>query len=244
MSNFPPREPPDLRPQRGFQQGGQQPPQQYPPDQNPYNQPPQGYPPQQYPPQQYPPQGGYPPPGQPAPGTGPLPAPHLEPARPPQLGRRGNTGPLRPRSDEGFNAAEVPPIRRSDSRSSSAGLPSIAEHRIEYLAWGVVVLLFGFSIMAMTIDSESAFSFIQSFAPLIAGVVLLASGFAQRILYSYPVSGATWTFAVFCIAFGGASLIRQAADTSVFESSIYFIGLLVISSGLIIILQVFSPSKD
>lgn len=229
--SLPPREPPDLRDPNRRGQGqpqqnpyGQQPqppnwgnqPPQYPPQppQNPYGQPPQ-YPPQ-YPPQQMP-------------GTGPLRGTGaLGPQPPQQLGQRPYVPPAQPR-----------PL----GRARGMWYDALHERRIEYLAWGLVVIIMGFSIIMMTLETEFAADFLLIVAPLISGMILMGSGFVQRIFFDYDVSLATWALAILGLAFGCTRAIAEITNnTDVANQIIYFVGLLVIISGLVIILQVFRTS--
>ncbi len=232
MSELPPREPPDLR-NRG--QSNSYPPanpQQYPPQPSSGNYPPQdplappSYPPQQYPPpqQQQPPSlGGYPPPQQ-----------------PPTL--RG-TAPLPP-----YNQPMNPTPSKKLGEGSNGFMDSFHEHRIEYLAWGSVTLLIGFGIILLAIDTEFTQDLLLIAGPLTIGAILLFSSFLQRIVFGYAVSLFTWGAAVITSAFGLTQLIAALTETRGTENLqnqvLYFFGLLVIISGMVVILQVFRRPQD
>lgn len=215
----------------------------------------------QYPPagDQYPPQRG---------NTGPLNPQQGYP--PPQ---RGNTGPLNPQQ-QGYPPTGQPPLSggynppafqstpppnlapRSAKRlgtdedldsGRSAFMESFSEHRIEYLAWGSVVLLAGFAIILLAIDPEGAFSFLRIVAPLLGGSILLASGLLQRVGFGYGVSPFTWAVAILGVALGLTQLMAMMTDqkNDLTTQGLYFTGLMVIISGMVIILQVFrKPESD
>lgn len=223
MANLPPREPPDLR-GRGNRPGGT----------GPLQPPPGGMPP-------YPPD----------PATG------LPPAAPPRLGGQqpGYPPPQYPPQQQyppGYsqNYEDYPPadVPRRGYRSGGSihnrdffNLPPVAERRIEYLAWGSVVLVIGFSIIFITLDRERAFEFLRVGTPLTVGVILLFSGLLQRIGFGYPVSLVTWWVANFSLAFGLSQFIAVTADSEPLNQLIYFIGFLIIITGIVIIMQVFRP---
>jgi hypothetical protein len=218
MSNLPPREPPDLR-NRG--QG-----------QNPQGQNPQGQRPSQsnqYPPPsgQYPPQQG---------GTGPLGGSQ----QPGQLGKRST------QLDGDLGRSQAPKL---GARGSGGG-DVLHERRIEYLAWGSVVLIVGCSIILLAIDTDAAANMLEIVTPLLAGGILLASGMVQRIFFGYRVSLVTWGAAIVATAFGSMGLIsvliEEATDSEppISTRLIVFIGLLVIITGLVIILQVFRNPNE
>lgn len=250
--SLPPREPPDLRnpanrrgsepPQNNpygqpqppnwsnqQQPPGSWPPQQQPPQNNPYGQQPPNWPPQQQPPQ-YPPQY----PQQPPPATGPLRGTSpLGPTQPPQLGGQQYY-------QGGIPPAQTPPLSNRGGFFQDA----LHERRIEYLAWGSVVIIMGFSIILLALDSEAAENILLMGAPLLSGMILMASGFIQRLFFGYNVSLGTWTMAVLGISFGCTRAIAEITNnTEPINQLIYFTGLLVIISGLIIILQVFRPTR-
>lgn len=171
-----------------------------------------GWPPPQQP--QYPPQRG----------TGPL-----GPTQPPQLG--GYQG--------GIPPAQPPQLGGSGGFFQDA----LHERRIEYLAWGSVVIIMGFSIILMALNTEVATNILLIGAPLLSGMILLGSGFVQRLFFGYNVSLGTWAIGVLGISFGCTRTIAEITDSGdAVNQIIYFVGLLVIISGLIIILQVFRPS--
>jgi len=219
MANLPPREPPDLR-GRGSRPGGTGP---------------------------LPPPGGMPPyPPDPS-GLPPNQAPRLggQPGYPPQYPpQQGYQQPYE-QYDQSMPPANMPP--RRGFRSSAEGaynvfnLPSIHERRIEYLAWGTVVLVIGFSIIFITMDSEAAFEFLRVGTPLAVGVILLFSALLQRIGFGYPVSMPTWWVANFSLAFGLSQFIAITADSEPISQVIYFVGFLIIITGIVIIMQVFRP---
>jgi len=180
----------------------------------------QQYPPQQpggqYPPQQYPP--SYPPPG---------------------------TGPLSPQNPLG--PVSVP--KRLNKEQNEEIHRDFHERRIEYLAWGSVVLIVGFSIILLAIDTDTAKNFLLIGAPVLGGMILMFSGFVQRIIFNYKVSIVTWGTAIVGLAFGITQLIATLTEREGNEyfvtQLLIFIGLLVIISGMVIILQVFRrPQGD
>ncbi len=228
--SLPPHQPPDLRDPNRRRQGQQQPQPQQPYGQQPQppnwgNQPPQ-YPPQQpqYPPQQPPYQQPYQqPPQRPLQGTGPL-----NPMQVPQLGQQYTSQP------------PIPPAQARPLGARGMIYDATHERRIEYLAWGIVVILMGFSIIMVTLDTDFATDFLLIATPLLSGVILLGSGFVQRLFFDYDVSLATWALAILGISFGCTRAIAEITEnTEVATQIIYFVGLLVIISGLVIILQVF-----
>jgi hypothetical protein len=217
-----------------------------------------------YPPQdprnrgQVPPQGDqYPPPTPhqnfpPPPGSG-------TPNQPP----RGNTGPLQPMQPPpnlGYNppptSQRIPPSNMGprqprqlggrDEEGGGAFMGSFHERRIEYLAWGTVVLLAGFAIIMLAVDTEASIDILRIVAPLLAGSILLASGLLQRIAFGYAVSPLTWGTAIFGVAFGLTQLMAElTGQEDVTTQVLYFTGLMVIISGMVIILQVFrKPTRD
>lgn len=232
MSELPPRDP-----QQKPNSGGYPPSQQYPPAQQYPPQPPAGGnypPPQQYPPQQ-PSGGNYPPPQQyppqqpyPPRSTGPLP-----PYAPPS-----NTRPLESK----------PPSPKLGEKSGNAFVDSFNERRIEYLAWGSVILLAGFGIILLAIDTEFTRDLLLIAGPLTVGAILLSSSFLQRIVFGFSVSLFTWGAAVLTSAFGLTQLIAALTDTRSSENTpnqiLYFFGLLVIISGMVVILQVFRRPQE
>jgi len=270
MADLPPRDAPDLwnrnqqnrpnnpqqpgNPQQGNPQGGgQQPYGQGQPQQGNYD----NYPPQQ------PQQGNYGnyPPQQPR---------GLDPAAPPSLGGQGQQqsygGQQQPNYGEqgglqsnqapnlarqsmqdyqgavntGLPPAELPTINKGGDSTNALGLPSIAEHRIEYLSWGLTVCLFGFSVILLIIDTSIAGLVATVVTPILAGLILLTGALVQRIVMNYSVSLFTWGVANFSLAFGGAQVIRRLADTGFVPTLVSFIGLLIVISGMVMILQVFS----
>jgi hypothetical protein len=224
MANLPPREPPDLR-GRGNRPGGTgplQPPPggmpQYPPD------------PSGLPPNQAPRLGGQP-------GYPPQPPPY-------QQGYQAGYEPY----DPSLPPADMPP-RRGFRAPIQAGynvfnLPAIAERRIEYLAWGTVVLVIGFSIIFITLDPDAALEFLRVGTPLAVGTILLFSALLQRIGFGYAVSMPTWWVANFSLAFGLSQFIAITTDSEPMRQLIYFVGFLVIITGIVIILQVFRPQHS
>jgi hypothetical protein len=219
--SLPPREPPQL---------GNRPGQQNNDDNNNWNQQQQNWnpPPPNW--NNYPQQQQQPP--SPPPGTGQL------PPRPggslPGTGNLGGTDPFEPSK----------PGRLDNQRSGGFG-SAFGERQIEYIAWGSVVILLGCSIILVTLDTSLATLFLTVFTPLIGGGILLASGFVQRLFFGYDVSLFTWGVSIASIAFGCTRAIAEITDTtSALTQLLYFIGLLVIISGLVIILQVFRPSHD
>jgi hypothetical protein len=241
MSQLPPYEPPDLRDpnrrpsgQQPPQQGGQYPPQQpgYPPQQGgqyPPQQP--GYPPQQggqYPPPQ---QGGYNPPPPARGGTG-----SLAPRQAPPLGNR-STQQYTPSLDD----ASVPQLGRDNIDPVESAMH---ERRIEYLAWGSVVFLLGIAIMLVPLSDGKAGEFLLLVAPLVGGSILMLSGFIQKIGFGFDVSVFTWGSGIFCLAFGITQWIARLTDSNdLVSQAIYFVGLLVVFTGMVLILQVFSRPK-
>ena len=172
---------------------------------------------QSYPPQQpYPPQSG----GQ----------------QPGQLGQR-------PSQPLGAEIGRSEPGRLGGRGSGVTD--SLHERRIEYLAWGSVVLIAGCSIILLAIDTDAAINALRIVSPLIAGGILLASGMVQRIIFGYPVSLVTWCASIVATAFGAMGLISllieegTGSEPPTTTRLIVFIGLLVIISGMVIILQVF-----
>ncbi|MFP4321779.1 MAG: hypothetical protein ACLFTK_04930 [Anaerolineales bacterium] len=233
MSDLPPREPPDLRRNRGddfpnnpYDSGGQ--------GQNQYPPRPQRPSGQQYPPagggQQQPPAGpSYPPQGSSRPQGG------LPPQSPPRLGNeRYEPAPRREFED-------APSKRLGEDQDGFNFDESMRERRIEYLAWGTVVLGAGLCIIILAIDFEATNRIVFVMAPLLGGLILLASGFLQRVVFGYHVSVLTWGTAILGVAFGTTSFIgRVVADTTILTQGLIFIGLLIVLAGLVIIGQVFS----
>lgn len=234
MSQLPPYNPNDPR----NQTGGYPPPNPYP------QQPNQGYPPPNpaYPPQvpqtgplnPYPPQPNqsYPPPNQ---GYPPASAPYQQPAPLPpyQGGLPLNTPSLAPAPTPSLNTDKDDPVKQFTGMFN--------ERRIEYLAWGLVVLLTGIGIILLAINTEAARSLLLVPGPLAVGGILLFSGFLQRIVFGYNVSILTWGVAVGAISFGLTQLIAmitELEDTTM-NMVLYFFGILVVLSGMVIIMQVF-----
>ena len=165
---------------------------------------------------------------------------------PPQ---RGGTGPLGGPPPGSLGNDFAPNQPRKLGSKGGAG-DALHERRIEYLAWGTVVLLAGCAIIMLAIDTEAAANILRIVAPLTAGGILLGSGMVQRILFGYPVSLATWGTAIVATAFGSMELIslliKQATDSEppISTRLIVFIGLLVIITGMVIILQVFRNPNE
>jgi hypothetical protein len=124
------------------------------------------------------------------------------------------------------------------------------ERRIEYLAWGSVVLIVGIGIMLLPLSgSKTAGDFLILGGPLLCGGILLASGFLQRIVFGYDVSIFTWGSAIFSLAFGVTQWIAYATDQrnildNFVSQAIYFVGLMVVFTGMVLILQVFSRPEN
>ncbi len=214
MSNLPPREPPDLRGNRGMnspQRPDNSSNQQYPPQGQ------EAHPPQQPAPQR-PQQGG------------------LPPQQPPRLRNEPERYEPAPRRD--FDDSS--PARLGAEGGSSFD-DSLRERRIEYLAWGSVVLGAGLCIILLAIDYEATSDLIFVMAPLLGGLILIASGFLQRVVFGYHVSILTWGTGIVALGFGITSFIAQVAtETTLFTQGLIFIGLLIVLIGLVIIGQVFS----
>jgi cytochrome b subunit of formate dehydrogenase len=122
------------------------------------------------------------------------------------------------------------------------------EHRIEYLAWGLVIFLMGFGIILLAIDTAVTRDLLLIAGPLVVGGILMFSSFLQRIVFGYSVSLITWAMAVGASAFGLTQAIAAVTDTRSGEylqnQVLYFLGLLVIISGMVIIMQVFRSPND
>jgi hypothetical protein len=144
--------------------------------------------------------------------------------------------------------APAPTPQLDNDRSAAKDfIQMFNERRIEYLAWGLVVLLTGIGIILLAINTDSARNLLLVPGPLAVGSILLFSGFLQRIVFGFNVSILTWGVAVGAISFGLTqliALITEIEDTAM-NMVLYFFGILVVLSGMVIILQVFrSPRGD
>lgn len=190
----------------------------------------------------YPPPSGqsYPPP-EPPPWGPPPQAPY------PPIG----TGPLTPPpafDDHPFKDEFRPFTKRSLGRSLDELRNPMSERRIEYFAWGLVVLLAGCGIILLAVDRQAVDNILLIVGPLMVGGVLFGSGFLQRLVFGFDVSLVTWGVAVLSTAFGLTQLIAFLTDRTgtdhLQNQAIYFVGLMVILAGVVIIMQVFRPPHN
>jgi uncharacterized membrane protein len=102
-----------------------------------------------------------------------------------------------------------------------------------------VVLLLGFGVIMLTIDSEATTNLLFVAGPIIIGGLLLTSGFIQRIIMGYRVSLLTWITGIITAGFGTMQLIRLTTDInlSLQTQILYALGLMIIFSGLVIIIN-------
>lgn len=244
MGNLPPVEPPNLRRNRGGGQGNYQ-------DQGDYPPPSDDYPPRQSN-SQYPPPSDdrYPPPdmggpidlddpqygGQPSRSLRDRPSnrndPYtdqsvsLNPVAAPSLGR--DRAPRGRGYDDDYD--DFPEQRRSPRRSQG-----LSERQVEYLAWGSTILLLGVSMIQAITGSSS---FLRIFFPLLAGSILSISSIYQRVVRGWHVGPLTWLISGLLVSYS-ITLQVAGSDTGIFKWIAYFIGTLIIMTGLLLILQIF-----
>jgi len=241
MGNLPPVEPPNLRRNRSGGQGNYQ---NQEPDYPPPN---DDYLPQQSSNQYPPPDDRYPPPDRdgyvdlddPQYGGQPRQPSHdRQPRRddpyldaPPSLGSIDSPTLGGGRTSRGRDSDDYdePPRRRP---RQSQGL---SERQVEYLAWGSTILLLGISMMQALTGSSG---FLRFFFPLLAGLILSASSIYQRVVRGWHVGPLTWLIAGLLVSY--TITLQIAGDgTGIFKWIAYFIGTLIIMTGLLLILQIF-----
>lgn len=136
------------------------------------------------------------------------------------------------RSDRRRREQAEPPDRRRPDRSASWGL---SERQVEYLAWGITVVLLGVSLIQAVTGSTGLLRF---FFPLLAGAILMGSALYQRVVQGWHVGPMTWLMAILLLSYT-ITLMVSGDDTGIFKWIAYFIGTLIIMTGLILLLQVF-----
>jgi hypothetical protein len=147
--------------------------------------------------------------------------------------------------DPGLAPASAPQLKRKGRslENEVPGLPAITERRVEYLAWGTVVLMMGCTVIFAAVDFSAALPYLRTGMPLLVGGILLISALVQRIIFSGSVSRFTWAFSIFSLAFGCTQLIAIATGSdNLFNQGIYFIGLMIVISGGVILLQILRPA--
>ncbi len=141
----------------------------------------------------------------------------------PDLGRDRRS--RRSRDDD-----DVPQLGGRSSKPSFG----LSERQVEYLAWGSTVLLLGISLM-MVVGGSS--DFLTSLFPLLAGAILMGSALYQRVVMGWHVGPLTWLMAILLVSY--TVTLQIAGDTGFFKWIVYFIGTLIIMTGVILLMQVF-----
>lgn len=219
----------------GGQGGGYQPP----------NQQPANYPPPQ---RDYPPQGGtYPPPNA---GNIDLGAP-VTPNRqarpssppPPDNGRidLGDVNTGRPKRSDDSGRRQQVDIGDDKPTPARPAAPTfvISERQVELLGWGITVVLFGLSLLALAVGEPVV---LWRVFPTVSGVVLLASATYQRMFRGWHVSVGTWLSAFVLIAYSITRYVdfeQRGSNFNFIEASIYFLGTLIILVGIGMLLRAF-----
>jgi|GEM_PF-6108718 len=244
------RSQPQQQPQQeGWQQppaGNQYPPQnpqggnQYPPQQN-WQQPQGGNQYQQQSGQYQAQQNWQQPQSNNLPGTGPLGG-----YQPPQLGGNNYVPPSSSTGNTGSlgNNTEAKQLGSIGAEMRSA----FDERRIEYLSWGLFVTLGGIALLLWATGGEDIREILWVAVPIIGGGIMMVSGFLQRIIGGFHVSLLTWGVAIIGTSLGLTNIIALATDQTGFDNIasqlLYMIGLMIIISGMVIMLQIFRRPNE
>jgi hypothetical protein len=138
-------------------------------------------------------------------------------------------------------AAEFVTDAARDALEPQPKAGGLRERRIEWVTWGLSVMILGISIIfggnkPLSRDNDGLW---LAF-PLGAGGLMLISAVLQKILKNWNVSVITWFFGVLLLAAGIERFVAiWIIQDRQFFSFTYFLGSLVILAGLIILLQIF-----
>lgn len=133
-------------------------------------------------------------------------------------------------------------LGESDDEAPSGGLANwaLTERQIEYLAWGSTVILLGISLMRALTGASDALTFVF---PLLAGGILTASAIYQRVVMGWHVGILTWFTAIMLVSY--TITLQVAGDgTGIFSWIGYFLGTIIIMTGVTVLLQAFRRPSD